>query len=190
MPDPTPTSSTGTTCSTAGRSRRARARRYARELRRDHRCPRCRRPRRSRRRRAARPARGAVRARRRHRARALAAEHRGRERVLLVSSDSTLLETAGRAVAHLSTHTFFRDLAPREERGNRRGASPAGSTPRPSHGSNGFAEASGRPQAPARSRPEGEWWGPRKHGALCDGSTCKFGLCSLVHRASFTSSPT
>ena len=46
----------------------------------------------------------------------LAAEHRGRERVLLVSSDTTLLETAGRAVAHLSAHTFFRDLAPPEER--------------------------------------------------------------------------
>jgi predicted RNA-binding protein with PIN domain len=46
----------------------------------------------------------------------LAAEHRSRERVLLVSSDTTLLETAGRAVAHLSTYTFFRDLPPPEER--------------------------------------------------------------------------
>jgi len=40
----------------------------------------------------------------------LAAEHRGRERVLLVSSDMTVLETAGREVAHLSTQLFFRDL--------------------------------------------------------------------------------
>jgi predicted RNA-binding protein with PIN domain len=41
----------------------------------------------------------------------LAAEHRERERVLLVSSDATVLETAGREVAHLSTQTFFRDFA-------------------------------------------------------------------------------
>jgi predicted RNA-binding protein with PIN domain len=40
----------------------------------------------------------------------LAAEHRDRERVLLVSSDVTVLETAGREVAHLSTHTFFHDF--------------------------------------------------------------------------------
>ena len=40
----------------------------------------------------------------------LAAEHRERERVLLVSSDVTVLETAGRTVAHLSTQTFFRDF--------------------------------------------------------------------------------
>jgi predicted RNA-binding protein with PIN domain len=44
----------------------------------------------------------------------LAAEHRERERVLLVSSDVTVLETAGREVAHLSVQTFFRDfVAPR-----------------------------------------------------------------------------
>jgi predicted RNA-binding protein with PIN domain len=42
----------------------------------------------------------------------LAAEHREQERVLLVSSDATVLETAGREVAHLSTRTFFRDFAP------------------------------------------------------------------------------
>jgi predicted RNA-binding protein with PIN domain len=40
----------------------------------------------------------------------LAAEHRERERVLLVSSDVTVLETAGREVAHLSVQLFFRDL--------------------------------------------------------------------------------
>ncbi|HZO98232.1 MAG TPA: NYN domain-containing protein [Gaiellaceae bacterium] len=42
----------------------------------------------------------------------LAAEHRGRERVLLVSSDRAVLETAGRQVAQLSSQTFFRDLEP------------------------------------------------------------------------------
>jgi predicted RNA-binding protein with PIN domain len=40
----------------------------------------------------------------------LAAEHRARERVLLVSSDVTVLGTAGRQVANLSSQTFFRDL--------------------------------------------------------------------------------
>jgi predicted RNA-binding protein with PIN domain len=40
----------------------------------------------------------------------LAAEHRERERVLLVSSDATVLGTAGRQVANLSSQTFFRDL--------------------------------------------------------------------------------
>jgi predicted RNA-binding protein with PIN domain len=42
----------------------------------------------------------------------LAAEHRERERVLLVSSDRAVLETAGRQVAHLSSQTFFGDLEP------------------------------------------------------------------------------
>jgi predicted RNA-binding protein with PIN domain len=42
----------------------------------------------------------------------LAAEHRSRERVLLVSSDATVLGTAGRQVANLSSQTFFRDLGP------------------------------------------------------------------------------
>jgi len=44
----------------------------------------------------------------------LAAEHRSRERVLLVSSDTTVLGTAGREVAKLSSQTFFRDLRPAE----------------------------------------------------------------------------
>ena len=42
----------------------------------------------------------------------LAAEHRRRERVLLVSSDATVLGTAGIEVAKLSSQTFFRDLDP------------------------------------------------------------------------------
>jgi predicted RNA-binding protein with PIN domain len=42
----------------------------------------------------------------------LAAEHRSRERVLLVSSDNTVLGTAGRTVANLTSQTFFRDLEP------------------------------------------------------------------------------
>ena len=42
----------------------------------------------------------------------LAAEHRDRERVLLVSSDVAVLGTAGRQVAQLSSQTFFRDLEP------------------------------------------------------------------------------
>jgi len=42
----------------------------------------------------------------------LAAEHRDRERVLLVSSDRAVLGTAGRQVAQLSSQTFFRDLEP------------------------------------------------------------------------------
>ena len=44
----------------------------------------------------------------------LAAEHRTRERVLLVSSDATVLGTAGREVANLTSQTFFRDLRPAE----------------------------------------------------------------------------
>jgi len=42
----------------------------------------------------------------------LAAEHRDRERVLLVSSDRAVLGTAGRQVAQLSSQTFWRDLEP------------------------------------------------------------------------------
>jgi predicted RNA-binding protein with PIN domain len=42
----------------------------------------------------------------------LAAEHRERERVLLVSSDTTVLGTAGIQVAKLSSQTFFRDFEP------------------------------------------------------------------------------
>jgi predicted RNA-binding protein with PIN domain len=47
----------------------------------------------------------------------LAAEHRERERVVLVSSDRAVLETAGRQVAQLSSRTFFRDLEPPARRG-------------------------------------------------------------------------
>jgi predicted RNA-binding protein with PIN domain len=46
----------------------------------------------------------------------LAAEHRASERVLLVSSDSTVLGTAGREVAKLSSQTFFKDLVPARHR--------------------------------------------------------------------------
>ena len=46
----------------------------------------------------------------------LAAEHRERERVLLVSSDRAVLETAGRQVAQLSSQTFFRDFEPAAHR--------------------------------------------------------------------------
>ncbi|MEI8105833.1 MAG: NYN domain-containing protein [Actinomycetes bacterium] len=42
----------------------------------------------------------------------LAAEHRDTERVLLVSSDSTVRGTAGRRVANLSSQTFFHDFVP------------------------------------------------------------------------------
>jgi predicted RNA-binding protein with PIN domain len=40
----------------------------------------------------------------------LAARHRSSERVLLVSSDATVLSTAGREVTKLSSATFLRDL--------------------------------------------------------------------------------
>lgn len=40
----------------------------------------------------------------------LAADHRDRERVLLVTSDSTLAAAAGREVARLSSQTFLRDF--------------------------------------------------------------------------------
>ena len=40
----------------------------------------------------------------------LAAEHRDRERVLLVSSDEAVAGTAGLQVARLTSQTFFRDL--------------------------------------------------------------------------------
>ena len=42
----------------------------------------------------------------------LAAENRMRERVLVVSSDATVLATAGREVANLSSQTFWGDLRP------------------------------------------------------------------------------
>ena len=47
----------------------------------------------------------------------LAAEHRALERVVLVSSDRAVLETAGREVAQLSSQTFFRDLEPPAQAG-------------------------------------------------------------------------
>jgi hypothetical protein len=43
---------------------------------------------------------------------ALAVQHRERERVLIVSSDATVVGTAGRTLASLSAQTFFRDLTP------------------------------------------------------------------------------
>src|SRR5689334_22837902 len=46
----------------------------------------------------------------------LAAEHRDRERVVLVSSDATVLGTAGRQVASVSSQTFSRELSPVEHR--------------------------------------------------------------------------
>ena len=42
----------------------------------------------------------------------LAAEHREREHVVLVSSDRTVRGTAGRDVEHVSSRTFFRELEP------------------------------------------------------------------------------
>jgi predicted RNA-binding protein with PIN domain len=42
----------------------------------------------------------------------LAAEHRGSEQVLLVTSDSTVAAAAGGQVAKLSSQGFFRDLEP------------------------------------------------------------------------------
>jgi predicted RNA-binding protein with PIN domain len=42
----------------------------------------------------------------------LAAKHRSREQVLLVSSDATVLGTAGIEVAKLSSQTFLRDAEP------------------------------------------------------------------------------
>lgn len=46
----------------------------------------------------------------------LAAEHRADERVVLVTSDSTVAATSGVQVAKLSSQTFIRDLAPAEHR--------------------------------------------------------------------------
>jgi predicted RNA-binding protein with PIN domain len=51
----------------------------------------------------------------------LASEHRGRERVCLVSSDRAVRGTAGQEVAHLSSRTFVRDLAPTEHTESRPG---------------------------------------------------------------------
>jgi len=46
----------------------------------------------------------------------LAAEHRGSERVCLVSSDSAVRGTSGQEVQKLSSRTFLADLAPAEHR--------------------------------------------------------------------------
>ena len=73
----------------------------------------------------------------------LAAEHRERERVLLVSSDVTVLETAGREVAHLSVADVLPRLRSAEQRApSRPTASPAGSTRRLANGSNDYVGAS------------------------------------------------
>jgi predicted RNA-binding protein with PIN domain len=45
----------------------------------------------------------------------LAAEHRSLERVVLVTSDSTVATSAGVEVAKLSSQTFFRDLEPHSQ---------------------------------------------------------------------------
>jgi predicted RNA-binding protein with PIN domain len=46
----------------------------------------------------------------------LAADHRGREQVLLVTSDSTVAAAAGTEVAKLSSQGFLRDLGPAARR--------------------------------------------------------------------------
>ena len=46
----------------------------------------------------------------------LAAERRDRDRVVLVSSDATVLGTAGRQLTSVSSQTFFRELRPSEHR--------------------------------------------------------------------------
>jgi predicted RNA-binding protein with PIN domain len=51
----------------------------------------------------------------------LAAEHRDRERVVIVSSDAAVLDTAGLAVAKLSSQTFVRELEPAVHRDERPG---------------------------------------------------------------------
>jgi predicted RNA-binding protein with PIN domain len=52
----------------------------------------------------------------------LAAENRHQEQVLIVSSDATVLGTAGHEVASISSETFFRELKPAQHRDD----SPAG----------------------------------------------------------------
>jgi len=49
----------------------------------------------------------------------LAADHRRRERVVLVTSDTTVAAAAGAEVAKLSSQTFFRDLEPSRHRDER-----------------------------------------------------------------------
>ena len=50
----------------------------------------------------------------------LAAEHRGQERVLLVTSDSTVAASSGIEVAKLSSQSFFRDFEAAEHHDERR----------------------------------------------------------------------
>ena len=70
----------------------------------------------------------------------LAAEHRDRERVLLVSSDATVLETAGtRGRAALDAGVLPRLRGAVAARPNRHAVSPAGSTRRLANASNGYA---------------------------------------------------
>jgi predicted RNA-binding protein with PIN domain len=51
----------------------------------------------------------------------LAAEHRDKERVVIVSSDATVLDTAGLAVQKISSQIFMRDLEPAGHRDDRPG---------------------------------------------------------------------
>jgi predicted RNA-binding protein with PIN domain len=51
----------------------------------------------------------------------LAAEHRGREQVLLVTSDTTVAASSGIEVAKLSSQTFFRDFEAAQHHDERRG---------------------------------------------------------------------
>jgi hypothetical protein len=46
----------------------------------------------------------------------LAVRYRKLERVVVVTSDATVLGTAGREVVNLSSQTFFRDLSPHTPR--------------------------------------------------------------------------
>lgn len=50
----------------------------------------------------------------------LAADHRDRERVVLVTSDSTVAASSGIEVAKVSSQTFFRDFEAAEHRDERR----------------------------------------------------------------------
>jgi predicted RNA-binding protein with PIN domain len=50
----------------------------------------------------------------------LAADHRDQERVLLVTSDSTVAASSGIEVAKLSSQTFFRDFEAAEHRDERK----------------------------------------------------------------------
>jgi predicted RNA-binding protein with PIN domain len=49
----------------------------------------------------------------------LAADHRRRDRVVLVTSDSTVASASGVEVAKVSAQTFFRELEPSEHRDER-----------------------------------------------------------------------